>query len=61
MARPLRLEFSGALYHVTSRGNRRVAIYDEDKDRVNFLTILSGAIDAYKQLTTFFILEKKIA
>ena len=49
MARPLRLEFSGALYHVTSRGNRREAIYDEDNDRVNFLTILSGAIDAYKQ------------
>jgi len=27
MARPLRLEFAGALYHVTSRGNRREAIY----------------------------------
>jgi len=49
MARPLRLEFSGALYHVTSRGNRREAIYDKDNDRVNFLTILSGAIDIYKQ------------
>jgi len=45
----LGLEFSGALYHVTSRGNRRKAIYDEDNDRVNFLTILSGEIDAYKQ------------
>jgi len=48
MARPFRVGFSGVLYHVTSRGNRREAIYDEDNDRVNFLTILSGAIDAYK-------------
>jgi|GEM_PF-3925928 len=29
MSRPLRLEFSGALYHVTSRGNARKAIYLE--------------------------------
>ena len=27
MARPLRLEFAGALYHITSRGNERKAIY----------------------------------
>jgi hypothetical protein len=27
MARPLRLEFAGALYHVTSRGDRRETIY----------------------------------
>ena len=27
MARPLRIEFSGALYHITSRGDRREAIY----------------------------------
>jgi putative transposase len=33
MARPLRLEFAGALYHVTSRGDRREAIYECDGDR----------------------------
>ena len=27
MARPVRLEFGGALYHVTARGDRREAIY----------------------------------
>ena len=30
MARPIRLEFAGAIYHVTSRGDRREDIYDTD-------------------------------
>ena len=29
MVRPLRLEFDGALYHVTSRGDRREDIYED--------------------------------
>jgi hypothetical protein len=33
MARPLRLEFAGALYHVTSRGNRREMIFESDCQR----------------------------
>jgi hypothetical protein len=33
MARPLRLEFAGALYHLTSRGNRREMIFESDDDR----------------------------
>ena len=37
MARPLRIEFPGALYHVTSRGNAREAIFLEDADRRLFL------------------------
>lgn len=40
MARPLRLEFENALYHVTSRGNRLENIYDSDYDRTKFLTLL---------------------
>ncbi len=40
MARPIRLEFAGAIYHVTSRGNRREDIYDSDADRERFITIL---------------------
>ena len=32
MARPLRIEFEGALYHVTSRGNKKEAIYLDDMD-----------------------------
>ena len=33
MARPLRLEIAGGLYHVTSRGDRREDIYHDDADR----------------------------
>jgi len=40
MARPLRLEFAGALYHITSRGDRREDIYDDDTDRADFLLVL---------------------
>jgi putative transposase len=40
MARPLRLELAGGLYHVTSRGDRREAIYEDDKDREKWLEIL---------------------
>jgi len=40
MARPLRIEFAGALYHVTSRGDKKAAIYLEDDDRVQFLDTL---------------------
>ena len=47
MARPLRLEFSGALYHITSRGNRQESIYESDADRENFLEILGKVCERY--------------
>ncbi len=37
MTRPLRIEYSGALYHVTSRGDRRENIYHDDGDRLIWL------------------------
>ena len=37
MARPLRLEYPGALYHVTACGNAREAIYLDEADRGQFL------------------------
>lgn len=40
MTRPVRIEFEGALYHITSRGDRREDIYDDDEDRIRFLEIL---------------------
>ena len=40
MARPLRIEYPGALYHLTARGNRREDIFLEDGDRERFLEIL---------------------
>jgi hypothetical protein len=36
MTRPLRVEFAGALYHVTARGNERRAVYRDDEDRTTF-------------------------
>jgi len=42
MTRPLRIEFAGALYHVTSRGDGQEDIYLDDKDREYFLNVMSG-------------------
>ena len=47
MTRPGRIEFEGALYHVTSRGDRREAIYEDDADRVQFLEILGEVVDRF--------------
>jgi len=41
MARPLRLELAGALYHVTSRGDGREDIFLSDEDRVAWLETLA--------------------
>lgn len=43
MARPLRIEFPGALYHVTSRGNHRQDIFVDEEDRERFLGVLAHA------------------
>lgn len=50
MARPLRLEFAGALYHVTSRGDRREPIYEDDADRRLFLLLLDQICETYNWL-----------
>jgi len=50
MARPLRLEFPNALYHVTSRGDRREDIYNDDEDRNNFLEILAKVVTNFNWL-----------
>jgi putative transposase len=47
MARPLRLEFAGALYHVTSRGDRREDIYEEDEDRSYFIQLLGDVCETH--------------
>jgi len=44
MARPLRLEFAGALYHLTARGNARGDIFVDDEDRRVFLELLGKEI-----------------
>jgi len=40
MARPLRIEYPGAIYHITSRGNEKKAIFRDDQDRGALLSLL---------------------
>ena len=44
MARPLRLEYPGAVYHVMSRGHERSAIFREDGDREKFHSVLGAVV-----------------
>ncbi len=48
MARPLRIEYAGALYHITSRGNERKDIFKNERDFEKFLTYLATAVQRYK-------------
>ncbi len=48
MSRPLRLEFPGAIYHVTSRGDRRELIYRDDDDRLAHLAVIGQAMDRFE-------------
>src|SRR5581483_11406430 len=43
MARKLRVQYSGAIYHVMSRGNRQERIFLDDQDRQKFLQTLGEA------------------
>ena len=43
MPRPLRIEYAGAIYHVMNRGDRREAIFRDDRDRERFLETLEEA------------------
>ncbi len=47
MGRPLRLEFPGALYHVTSRGDRQEDIYETEDDRLLFLVVFGEVCKSY--------------
>jgi len=50
MARQLRIEYPGAVYHVTSRGNARNDIFADDEDRVTFLNVLHLVISRFNWL-----------
>lgn len=61
MTRPLRLEFPGALYHITSRGDRRQSIYRDDTDRLAWLETLAKicarfnfAVHGFCQMTNHY-------
>ena len=47
MARPLRIEYQGAHYHVTTRGNERKAIFRDALDRRKFLELIGRAVEQF--------------
>jgi REP element-mobilizing transposase RayT len=47
MSRPLRIEFPGAVYHVTSRGDRRERIFADDQDRRCLLEVLEQGLERF--------------
>src|SRR6266446_6151764 len=48
MARPLRVEFEGALYHLTGRGNVRQRIFADEKDCAKFVQLLVESLQRYE-------------
>ena len=61
MSRPLRLEFPGALYHVTARGNRLAPIFHDEDDRRAWMSMLritcarfNFAVHAYCQMSNHY-------
>lgn len=47
MSRPLRIEYPGAFYHLTSRGNARQAIFLDDTDREILLDVLGSMVERF--------------
>lgn len=47
MSRPLRVEFPGAHYHATARGDRREPIFEDDQDRQALLEVLGQALEHF--------------
>ncbi len=56
MARPLRIEYPGAIYHVTCRGNERKEIFRDNSDRKRFLEILAISQEIYNVETFSYVL-----
>ena len=56
MARPQRIEYEGAVYHVTARGNERRAIFHDDADRERFLRVLGESVERFETRLYLFCL-----
>ncbi len=56
MARPLRIAYPGAVYHVTSRGNARKRIVRDDQDRERFIRTLADMVEQYGVLCHTWVL-----
>jgi len=56
MARQLRIQFEGALYHIISRGNERMMIFLDETDRIKYLHILHTTIKRFNWLCHVYCL-----
>jgi putative transposase len=56
MARPLRIEYPGAFYHITARGNERKDIFRDERDRERFLAYLETAVVRYEAVIHVYCL-----
>ena len=56
MARPIRLEFAGAIYHVTTRGDEGSDVFIDDQDRLQFLAVLSEVVSRTGWLVHAYVL-----
>src|SRR6187549_2022472 len=56
MSRQLRVQFPGAVFHVTSRGNEKRDIFLTDVDRRLFLELLGDAVERFKWIVTAYVL-----
>ena len=56
MARPLRVEFEGAVYHLTGRGNARQRIFADEKDCAKFVELLVESLQRYDVALQAYVL-----
>lgn len=56
MSRPLRIQYPGAIYHITARGNAKKSIFSDDQDREQFLFILANTMEKFNWLCHAFVL-----
>src|SRR5260370_19760894 len=56
MARAIRIQFPGAVHHITSRGNERRRIFRADADRRKFLELLAEAVSRFAWSLTGWVL-----
>ena len=56
MARPLRIQYPGAYYHVMNRGNRREDIFITDTDRSSFVDALADSCETFSVKLIAYVL-----
>jgi putative transposase len=57
MARPLRIAFPGAFYHITSRGNEQKAVFKSRRDREKFLDVQSATERCHATIHAYCLMD----